>query len=165
VVDYLLARQSHMPDGLSNLSLFTSGDRDEKVGESKLVVVSKTKYSIFQSTHLFDKFLQSVAFGRQDKVEQLFRDISSAHPVKIQEVLRFEGEFTDYSGRTFNCTAYEYAYWAKDTHMCRILEPHMDDETKAYLLARIDKMEMTGLDFQQKGAEHRSATLRVTMDG
>lgn len=98
------------------------------------------------------QFLYDVAKGRQDEAEALF----TANPDNTQTLLRSPGIFTDYSGRTFNCTAYEYAYWAKDTHMCRMLERHMDDETKAQLLERINIMEQTGLTYQQEGAEHHS---------
>jgi hypothetical protein len=60
----------------------------------------------------------------------------------------------DYSGRTFkNITAYEYAYWAKDWHMCRMLEAHMDEETKALTLASCKKMERDGLTYTQNGVE------------
>ncbi len=97
-------------------------------------------------------FLQHVAEGRQDEANAL---LTPTH-ANIQTLLRTPGVFTDYSGRTFNCTAYEYAYWAKDTHMCLMLAEHMDEETKAYLLARIYAMEATGLTYQQNGAEHRS---------
>nr|WP_241030252.1 hypothetical protein [Legionella anisa] len=108
----------------------------------------------FQGRH----FLQDVAKGKQDEAEALL----TATPANTQTLLRTSGIFTDYSGRTFNCTAYEYAYWAKDTHMCRMLERHMDEETKAYMLARIDAMEATGLTYQQNGTEHSSAHFDFT---
>jgi len=68
----------------------------------------------FQARH----FLQDVAQGKQKEAEVLL----TTTPANTQTLLRTPGIFTDYSGRTFNCTAYEYAYWAKDTHMCRMLE-------------------------------------------
>ncbi|ARG99905.1 hypothetical protein [Legionella micdadei] len=103
----------------------------------------------FEARH----FLQDVAKGRQEEAEGLL----VATPANTQTLLRTPGVFTDYSGRTFNCTAYEYAYWAKDTHMCRMLERHMDEETKADMLARIDSNDAAGLIYQQNGEEHRSA--------
>ena len=112
------------------------------------------------------QFLQYVAKGKQDEAEALL----TATPANTQTLLRTPGVFTDYSGRTFNCTAYEYAYWAKDTHMCRMLEAYMDVETKAVMAARIDEMERTdptnnqptGLVYSQNGAEHRSAHFDFT---
>jgi hypothetical protein len=123
----------------------------------QLALVSKKMHSIFRpANQVFNKFLQCVAFGQQDKAEQLFRVIYSGNPVKIQEALRFQGIFTDYSGRIFNCSAYEYAYWAKDTHMCRMLERYMDEETKALILARITTNDEIGLSYQQNWTVHRS---------
>ena len=78
-------------------------------------------------------------------------------PAKIQAALLHQGTFTTYAGETFHCSAYEYAYWAKDTHMCRMLERYMDDATKAQMLEQINAIEAHGLAFQQNGQKHRSA--------
>ena len=112
------------------------------------------------------QFLPGVAKGKQNEADALL----TASSGNKQVLLRTPGVFTDYSGRTFNCTAYEYAYWAKDTHMCRMLERHMDDETKAYMLARINEIERidaatgqpVGLGYSQGGFEHRSAHFDLT---
>lgn len=106
-------------------------------------------------------FLQDVAKGKQDEAAALL----TATPANMQTFLRTPGIFTDYSGRTFDCTAYEYAYWAKDTHMCRMLESHMDEETKALMLTRIDANDAFGLVFQQNGEERRSAHFDLTALG
>jgi hypothetical protein len=99
------------------------------------------------------QFLVDVAKGKQDEAERLLNDT----PAKTQTLLLTSDIFTDYSGRTFKCTAYEYAYWAKDTHMCRMLERHMDEETKAKMLARININDRKGLAYQQNG-EKRCST-------
>ena len=112
------------------------------------------------------QFLPGVAKGKQNVADALL----TASSGNKQVLLRTSGVFTDYSGRTFNCTAYEYAYWAKDTHMCRMLERHMDDETKAYMLARINEIERidaatgqpVGLVYSQGGLEYRSAHFDLT---
>lgn len=86
-----------------------------------------------RTNRILSKFLHCVARGEQDKAEKL---------LKINnEWLLKPGIFTDYSGRTFNCTAYEYAYWAKDTHMQRMLEKYMDADISREMLRRIDEME------------------------
>ena len=111
-------------------------------------------------------FLNHVARGEQKEAEALL----VAKPDNTQILLRTPAVFTDYSGRTFNCTGYEYAYWAKDVHMCRALESYMDCDTKAHLLARIDEMERidaatalaVGLTYRQHGREHRSAHFDLT---
>jgi hypothetical protein len=125
--------------------------------------VSKSMHALFQPPNIaLNKFLERVAFGMQDKVEQLFTDVYAGNAAKIQEALRYRGRFTDYSGRTFKCTAYEYAYWAKDTHMCRMLERNMNDETKAFMLAQIDANDANGLTYMQNGAEHLSTHFDFT---
>ena len=132
----------------------------EKLPEA--VKVACRAHPIFQMR----QFLTDVAKGKQDEADALL----TASSGNKQDLLRTPGIFTDYSGRTFNCSAYEYAYWAKDTHMCRMLERHMDDETKASMLARIDEIERIdeatgqpiGLVYSQAGQEHRSAHFGFT---
>nr|UVT38017.1 hypothetical protein cemce18_00013 [uncultured bacterium] len=110
------------------------------------------------------QFLQCVAFGQQNEAQALLtEDVDSAQELLLADNL----SFTDYSGRTFTCTAYEYAYWAKDTHMCRMLEKYMDNATKHELLRRVQRIEELvgeglfkaprGLTYTQNGKEHRSA--------
>ena len=95
------------------------------------------------------QFLNNVPKGKQDEANnQLLNN------PKAQELLTNPGTFTDYSGRTFDCTAYEYAYWAKDTHMCRMLEQHMDEDTKAQILHRCEAIEELGLNYGQNGTEY-----------
>ena len=97
------------------------------------------------------EFLLCVARGQQKEAERLLRECPDA-----QHLLLTPGIFTDYSGRTFHCTAYEYAYWAKDAHMCRMLERHMvgKDAIKADMSMRIDEIERNGLAYQQHGLEY-----------
>jgi len=96
------------------------------------------------------KFLRHVARGEQEQAENLLKANPEAHFLLQSE------SFTDYSGRTFNCTAFEYAYWAKDTHMCRMLIQHMDDETKSDMLRRCEAMEEHGLSYHQNGEDKNS---------
>lgn len=117
----------------------------------------------FQVRH----FLSSVAKATPDETDPTHvkteaEALLAATPEHTQTLLRTPGVFTDHSGRTFNCTAYEYAYWAKDTHMCRMLEAHMDEETKADMLTRIKAIEADGLSFQQNGEEHQSTHFDLT---
>ncbi|MDF1826766.1 MAG: hypothetical protein P1U39_00580 [Legionellaceae bacterium] len=102
----------------------------------------------FQMRELAD----DVAKGKQDEAEAIL----NASADNKQVLLTTSAKFTDYSGRTFNCTAYEYAYWAKDTHMRRMLESHMDDTTKTYLLGKINEMERSGLAYQQHGVDYKN---------
>lgn len=92
-----------------------------------------------------------IAYGQRHAANQLLR----TRP----ELILQRSDVTDYSNRTFkNITAYEYAYWAKDTHACRILEAHMSEEVKAAMLNCCHIIEQTGLCYEQYGQviEHSS---------
>jgi hypothetical protein len=98
------------------------------------------------------QLLDHVAKGKQDEAYAILRSSENK-----QTLLRTPGKFTDYSGRAFHCRAYEYAYWAKDRHMQRMLEDRMDDETKAFMLRQIKKIERSGLAYQQHGVSYQNA--------
>lgn len=116
-----------------------------------LANLSRRTHSLFQPRVLHSQFLECIAYGRQDKAERLLTELFQGQEIKIQAALRGKGQFTDYSGRSFNCSAYEYAYWAKDRHMCRMLEQHMDAVTKAEMLRRCEAIEAEGLSYTQSG--------------
>ena len=128
----------------------------------ELAATDRRMHSVFHQSNLHAKFLECVAYGQQDKAEKLLSQVFQGQPARIQAALLHQGTLTTYAGETFNCSAYEYAYWAKDTHMCRMLERYMDEETKAQMLTRIDAIEVNGLAFQQNGQEHRSAHFDFT---
>ncbi len=129
---------------------------DNKYNKISAILNELPYLSAFKTEALHNKLLQlnpellqHMAFGEQDEAEKLLTDNSYMNIA--QKLLTLPGTFTDYSGRTFKCTAYEYAYWAKDTHMCRMLEACMDDDTKATMLERIDSIERDGLTYEQHG--------------
>ncbi len=97
------------------------------------------------------KFLDDVAKGKLDEVYAIL-EISA----DIQSLFNTPGKFTDYSERAFDCTPYEYAYWAKDTDMCRMLEANMDEDTKQLMLEKIDRIERLGLAYQQHGVSYQN---------
>ncbi len=98
------------------------------------------------------QLLDDVAEGKQNEANAILQASDD-----IQNLLRTPGEFSDYSGRKFNCTAYEYAWWTKDKHMRCMLESHMNDETKTQMLEKIDAIEHSGLAYKQHGVEYRNA--------
>jgi hypothetical protein len=51
-----------------------------------------------------------VAKGKQEEAESLL----TANAANTQTLLKTQAGLL-YSGRTFHCTTFEYAYWAKDT--------------------------------------------------
>ncbi|RUR25887.1 hypothetical protein [Legionella qingyii] len=125
----------------------------EDTHTSAFVATHKRLHALFQPDRLKDllpQLLLYVATGKQDKVKKIL----DMHP----ELLLKTGTVTDYSGRTFkDISAYEYAYWAKDTHMCRMLEQYMDPETKAEMLKRCEAIEMNGLTYIKNGVEHKGS--------
>ena len=104
-------------------------------------------------------FIYHIARGEQNDAENTLQERSEI----AQQLLCTPGTFTDYSGRTFNCTAYEYAYWAKDTYMCRMLEKHMNDTLKLQMLALVEEIERVGLTFHQQGKTYKSAHFDMTL--
>ncbi len=108
------------------------------------LICSTDQYRLFQP-HLDGlKLLRFVVRGEQEKADYLL----TIHP----ELLLKRDTITDYSGRTFkNITAYEYAYWAKDTHMCRMLELHMDAKTATIMHQLCLDIDKNGLTYEQRG--------------
>lgn len=96
-------------------------------------------------------FKTCVAWGEQADVLRLLQESKTKDRHDTPNLLLAVEPFTDYSGRTFTCTAYEYAYWAKDRYMLRMLEAQMDEPTKEAMSRRIDKLEQQGLTYTQHG--------------
>ena len=127
-----------------------------KVGESlslkDMALLARTStyyYGLFQPELRAARLLLFVARGQQDQAHTMLG--------QFPELLLKCGDVTEYSGRTFKkITAYEYAYWAKDTHMCRMLETHMDNATKDVMLKRINAMKRAGLTYEQHGEVRNS---------
>lgn len=118
---------------------------------SALVTTYKGAYKLFQPKRIstpFHTFLKYVVTGEQNRVAKM---LSFMNPKEQQEWLSREGTTTDYSGRTFTCTAYEYSYWAKDTRMCTMLEKYMDADTKKEILKKCEAIEREGLCYKQHG--------------
>ena len=86
------------------------------------------------------KFLQHVAYGEQNEAEALLQQDPELATALLQA---YDIPFTDYSGRTFTCTAYEYAHWAKDGHMQHMLAKYIrqDEETRIEMLHRVSAIE------------------------
>ncbi|CDZ79446.1 hypothetical protein BN59_03764 [Legionella massiliensis] len=115
-----------------------SGDKQD----NKKLQLNASKLSL-------SHFLHCVARGEQEEAERLL-NIPVQKNGNYENLLLAQETFTDYSDRTFVCTAYEYAYWAKDTHMCRMLEQYMDKDTKSDLLKRCKSIERDGLKYSQQ---------------
>lgn len=152
-------RQEKITIGLTNMPLDEVQSLYEKINnyeDPKIIAQLKAQLKKecpgFKAKVDARQFLQHVAYGEQNEAETFLRkkDVDFAQALLTAS----STSFTDFSGRTFTCTAYEYAYWAKDTHMCRMLEKYMDDATKQELLQRvlrIEQIEGIGLFQAPKG--------------
>lgn len=132
-----------------------SGDKqDDKKGNAIMPFQSNA----LASELCLSNFLHCVARGQQDEAEILLNKPMEKGNYKTLQLAK--EIFTDYSERKFVCTAYEYAYWAKDTHMCRMLEKHMDEDTKSEMLKCCEAIEKDGLKYNQQ-VKQTDGTQRV----
>jgi hypothetical protein len=144
---------NHLPEQAKKVEYFRMFPNDVQkeiwgylgLKDKSALASSSAEYKQLLSTELMTaKLLMLVAQGAQKRA---------------QEILEQQGnlsllcsDVTDYSGRKFkSITAYEYAYWAKDTHMCRMLERHMDENTKAAMLEKVRAIDTVGLSYEQGG--------------
>ena len=131
------------------------GHRHSKQDNSRedRVVLLPEASSVVVSASSIQSFLSYVAQGEQDEADALL-----IHGLeKKQQFLRASAPFSDHAGRIFDCTAFEYACWALDISMCRMLQRHMDEDTKAFLLSRVTKNVKDGLTYEKDGELRRSA--------
>lgn len=97
--------------------------------------------------------LELVTQGRQAEAEAIIRE----NP----ELLLERATATDPAGRTFHWNAFEYAFYVKHTHMCRMFLKYLDgnEDLRAKVLACAEAVEEHGLTFTQNakaihGAKH-----------
>ena len=81
--------------------------------------------------------LEDTYWGRQDKIEGIVR--------QNPRLLSIKGNCTDLSKRQFNgITAFQYAWWACDWYMWRMMIKYMD---KAEVLRQVDEIESNTLSW------------------
>jgi ankyrin repeat protein len=86
-----------------------------------------------------NRLLQFVAGGRQEQAEQLIK--------KNNGLLLVAGTLTDSSGRRFtSITAFQYALWALDWHMWKMIRKYLPPEAQAEQFA---KLELDGTEHGQ----------------
>ncbi len=102
-----------------------------KLDTSDLVAyaqASKSSHKLFQVDIAINKLLHHIARGEQDLAEKMIR----ATPSLLLEA----GEVTDYSGRYFkNITAFQYALWALDSHMWKMILKYLPKDKAAQQLS------------------------------
>ncbi len=93
------------------------GDYLTEEDKSALALTSKETQGFFQPKRMqmiANKLLLQIMHGEQEKAEKILK--------RRPELLEMTGTATDYSGRTFNTTAFRYALWALDTrYMCNMM--------------------------------------------
>ncbi len=117
-----------------------------------LTATSKTTQGLFQPARLqkmANKLLLQVMRGEQDMAENI---------LKIRpDLLMMTGTATDYSGRTFETTAFRYALWALDIrYMCNMMLDCLpcSPQGKAInqeLLTQFKSQTQEGLDYELDG--------------
>ncbi len=83
-------------------------------------------------------FLQHVAYGEQEQAEEMLK--------QDPDLLLQKGNVTDLSGRTFSkITALQYALWALDSHMWKMLYKYFGDRNNAY--EQQQELESSGIEY------------------
>lgn len=111
---------------------------------------------IVQERIALPDLLGHVSHGEQNQAD-IFLNTFKEQGFDIQTLLLKPCQFTDYSGRIFHCTAFEYAYWCKDFYMCQMLLKHMDDNTKTEMANACGNIKTEGLRYTLNGQPNQSA--------
>ena len=97
------------------------------------------------------EFLMYVVTGEQDKAERLLKESKS---LALQR-----GNIKDLSGRTFiDITGFQYALWALDWHMWKMLLKYLPKENAAEQLEELDDK---GIAYKAKGKEIERETIVI----
>lgn len=115
--------------------------------------VSKNFYRLFPPQNITNALLIAVVQGNQDKVERL----------PCIRALLEKGDVTDYSNRHFKqITAYQYALWALDRRMVRVIERKASqiiglegENLKKSLLKQRAELKNSGIVYHLGDIEHR----------
>jgi len=111
-------------------------------------------HSLFQPDLQTAKFIYFIAVegeDNQNKAEAMLKQ----NPQLNSWLILAQRELTDAAGRHFlqPMSAYEYAFWACDTRMCRMMEKYMDDKTKVRALEQCKNIEVHGIGFILNGEQ------------
>ena len=104
---------------------------------------------------LSNELLLLVAKGEQAKAETILKKNTAL----ISELLVNGGDVTDYSGRKYtNISAFQYALWALDTHMWRMILHYLpkDQAVKEALKNQYLAVEKDGVSYELRGEIHNN---------
>lgn len=121
---------------------------------NKFGATSKKNYRLFNNGkepghRLPNMLLLSVARGEQTKAASILNT--------CPHLLSHRGNVTNYSGLTFkNITAFQYALWAMDTHMCHMIIRAIPDGIegevlRAELIRQYEELEAHGVTYELEG--------------
>jgi hypothetical protein len=98
---------------------------------------------MFQSSAK-DEFLQRVAFGKQAEAKKML-DMNSS--LMDSSLFLERGKVTNRANRTFaSISGLQYAAWAYDTHMLRMILSCVPDDKKADALEQLESLEKNGTE-------------------
>lgn len=120
--------------------------------QAMMPTMSKESHKLYQEDLLFAKFMYLIAIegeDNQNKAENMLK----RYPKLISRFISSQRDLTDAAGRHFTqpMSAYEYAFWAGDTRMCRMMEKYMTEEIKANVLKQCKNIEARGVGFTLNG--------------
>jgi len=118
-----------------------SRDRDTSSSASTMFerLLDRSPANTTASTYqkAVEELLLHVVRGEQSEAEKMI--------VNNPDILLHKGQVTDYSNRTFkNITAFQYALWALDWHMWRMIKKYLPDKTAG---EQLNELENRGTDY------------------
>ncbi len=128
----------------------------EEKTKLNIALTNKGLYSLFYSENpekrLLNKIMELIATGEQARAEKFL----SNHPqFAVKKV-----KYTDWCGRTFECSPFEYAIWALDIKymgnmIVKCLPKTAEGEKiRLELLAQLNEMQQNGLSYTLEGVKH-----------
>jgi hypothetical protein len=106
-----------------------------------------------QYSLLVPQFLKSVVEGRQEDARE--------NLIKFPDVALVKGDVTDCSNRRFkNISAIQYAAWAYDMHMLKMLLAKIPPGEKAFALQQLDELEINKTKY---GAHYDFSSIIVAL--
>ena len=134
----------------SSLSTF----KKNSPSSSSKLILSQHKQIMFPQINEQDltKFLKHVVCGEQDEAE----DMLKANP----NLAAIHGDFADCAKREFKqATGFQYAVWALDWHMWKMLRKHIPTEET---IEQLIKLENEGIDVKEPKASSYTKTKQVS---
>jgi hypothetical protein len=113
--------------------------KSNQKAQSSLVLTASLFHRIVQVERLAALLLLDVARGKQDEAEIILQ--------YYPELLFKKCEATDFSGRIFtNISPWQYAAWAYDMHMLKMMQKYVLEEEKNKAYHQLDELDIKGTE-------------------